>query len=122
MKALYDLALHYSCDKLHSHSYIPIYEQLFAGMQAHKTVKKVLEIGIGYEDLMKDFVPRYVHGASLKMWEAYFPQAQIFACDVRLDTLFHDGRVPFLLLRSVKSAVAARGGCRYGRELRCDYR
>jgi hypothetical protein len=50
-------------------------------------------VGIGYEDLMKDFVPFYVHGASLRMWADYFPEAEIFACDIREDTLINEGRI-----------------------------
>lgn len=86
---LKSLAEKYCCDKLYSHSYIPFYERLFAG----RTVKRLLEIGIGYEDLMTPFVPRYVHGASLRMWEEYFPDAEIYACDIRLDTLINEGRI-----------------------------
>lgn len=86
---LKSLAEKYCCDKLYSHSYIPFYERLFAG----RAVKRLLEIGIGYEDLMTPFVPRYVHGASLRMWEEYFPDAEIYACDIRPDTLINEGRI-----------------------------
>lgn len=81
--SLPELAVLYGVDKLHSHSYIPFYEQLFAGRE----VKRLLEIGIGYEDLMKPFVPFYVHGASLKMWADLWPEAQIWSCDIRKDVL-----------------------------------
>lgn len=84
--SLHELAEKYGVDKLHSHSYIPFYEKLFAG----RAVKRILEIGIGYEDLMKPFVPFYVHGASLRMWKELFPSAQIWSCDIREDALFHD--------------------------------
>ena len=89
---LIELAMKYHSDKLHWHSYIPKYEELFKGME----VKRLLEIGIGYRDLMKPFLPyevEYVHGSSLKMWEEYFPEAEIFACDIRLDTLINEGRI-----------------------------
>lgn len=59
-------------------------------------VERLLEIGIGFKDLMKPFLPagvEYVHGSSLKMWEEYFPEAQIFACDIREDTLINEGRI-----------------------------
>jgi hypothetical protein len=84
------LANKYNCDKLHSHSYIPFYSDLFKDMQ----VKRLLEIGIGFEDLMKPFIKGpYIHGASLKMWEEFFPEAHIFACDIREDTLVNEGRI-----------------------------
>ena len=84
--SLRSLAEKYSADKLYSHSYIPIYEELFKGMN----VRRVLEIGIGYEGLMTPFVPRYVHGASLRMWAEYWPEAWIYGCDIREDTMFDD--------------------------------
>jgi len=89
MRPLIPLARKYCCDKLFTHSYIPFYEELFDGME----VKRLLEIGIGYEELMTPFVPKYIHGASLKMWEEYFPEAEIFGCDIRKDTLFNEGRI-----------------------------
>jgi hypothetical protein len=89
VSALMALAEKYCVDKLHSHSYIPVYEELFDGMD----IRRVLEIGVGFEDLMRPFVPRYIHGASLKMWEEFWPEAQVFACDIRPDTLVNEGRI-----------------------------
>lgn len=108
------LAEKYGCDKLHIHSYIPFYEGLFQGRE----VKRLLEIGIGYEDLMKPFVPFYVHGASLKMWEEYFPEAEIFGCDIREDTLINEGRIhSFVCDQSSSSSLlklmrSTGGACR----------
>ena len=81
--SLESLAIKYSCDKYYAHSYIPFYTELFENMN----VRRVLEIGIGYEDLMGPFVPHYVHGASLLMWNDYFQKAAIYACDIRSETL-----------------------------------
>src|SRR5262245_3295575 len=78
MPTLHELAEKYGCDKLYSHSYIPAYEELFAG----RTVHQLLELGIGTYDLMKDFTPRYIHGASLLMWRSYFPDATITGVDI----------------------------------------
>jgi hypothetical protein len=94
---LYELAEKYHSDKLYYHSYIKKYTELFEGMQ----VKKLLEIGIGHKDLMQPFLPEgieYVHGSSLKMWEEYFPDAQIYGCDIRLDTMFKEGRIQTALV------------------------
>jgi hypothetical protein len=88
MSLLHDLAENYGCDKLHSHSYIPFYESTLP-----KHVTSLLEIGIGYENLMLPFVPFYTHGASLLMWENYFPHAEIFSCDIRPETLINGGRI-----------------------------
>ncbi len=90
--SLKDLAIKFSSDKYWWHSYIGKYEELFAGLE----VKRLLEIGIGYKDLMQPFLPEgveYVHGSSLRMFEEYFPEAQIFACDIREDTLINEGRI-----------------------------
>ena|SRR3990167_593412 len=88
---LSELAVKYSCDKYYAHSYIDsgFYEELFSG----RSVKRLLEIGIGYEELMAPLVPKYIHGASLRMWEEYLPDAEIFACDIRTDVLINEGNI-----------------------------
>ncbi len=89
---LTELARKYNSDKLFSHSYVGFYESLFAG----RNVRRLLEIGIGFRDLMQPFVSPdapYVHGSSLRMWEEFFPEAQIFGCDVREETLINEGRI-----------------------------
>lgn len=87
---LVELAKKFKCDKYYSHSYVELaYGELFHGMN----VRRILEIGIGFFDLMKDFVPEYVHGASLKMWEEYWPDAAVFGADIREDTLVNEGRI-----------------------------
>jgi hypothetical protein len=91
---LRELGVKYSSDKLYWHSYFNdnMYPKLFEGMQ----VRRLLEIGIGYESLMKPFLPEgipFVHGSSLRIWEEFFPEAQIFACDIREDTLINEGRI-----------------------------
>ena len=86
---LISLAKKFCCDKYFSHSYIDFYSYLLSKLK----IKRLLEIGIGYEDLMKPFVPKYIHGASLLMWREYLPEAQIMACDIREDTLIQDKRI-----------------------------
>ena len=92
MKDLKELAIKYSSDKYYWHSYIPVYQKLFEGLHVHR----LLEIGIGHESLMKPFLPEgvpYVHGSSLLMWQEFFEQAAIYACDIREDTLVNQGRI-----------------------------
>lgn len=89
---LTELARQFSSDKLLRHSYLPVYEELLGKRNPHR----VLEIGIGYEGLMKPFLPEgveYCHGSSLKMWATYWPEAQIFACDIREDALVNEGNI-----------------------------
>lgn len=95
---LYDLAVKYASDKLYWHSYIPFYESLFDPKNENLTipVRRVLEIGIGHESLMQPLLPvgvKYVHGSSLRMWEEYWPNAQIYGCDIREDVLVNEGRI-----------------------------
>ena len=89
MRTLEDIARYYYCDKLHSHSYINFYSSLLVDIK----VRRLLEIGIGFPELMSPLVPKYVHGASLRMWADYLPDADIFACDIRPDTLINEGRI-----------------------------
>lgn len=80
---LEELAIRYSNDKYYSHSYLPLYQQLFEG----RKVGRLLEIGIGYRDLMEPFVPRFVHGSSLRMFREFFPSAEIWGVDIREDAM-----------------------------------
>lgn len=86
---LTELAKKYGCDKLFSHSYLETYQLILAQRKVHR----LLEIGIGYGQMMTPFVPFYVHGASLKMWSEYWPEAEIWACDIREDTLINEGNI-----------------------------
>ena len=83
------LAAKYHCDKLENHSYISFYQDFFPG----RNVRKLLEIGIGFEDLMRPFVSEYVHGASLLMWRDYLPNAQIYGIDIREDAMLTADRI-----------------------------
>ncbi len=42
---------------------------------------------------MQPLVPEYIHGASLQMWAEYFPEAQIYGCDIRPDLLVNTDRI-----------------------------
>ena len=89
MRNLTNLALKWRTDKLFRHSYIPFYEELFKD----RVVKNLLEIGIGYKDLMEPFVEGYIDGASIYMWSEYFPDANIYTCDIREDILINSGNI-----------------------------
>lgn len=137
MPNLTELAIKYSSDKYHWHSYLPIYTALFEGghfgmpvvgvknldycffckyrsdspvipecINKGIQVKRLLEIGIGHESLMKPFLPAdvpYVHGSGLKMWEEYFPEAKIFGCDIREDVLVNEGRIHSMVCDQLSS-------------------
>jgi hypothetical protein len=91
---LCDLAYKWRTDK--AIFYTPFYHALFKNKR--NNVKKVLEIGIGYPHAMVGSISRvgmvdYVIGASLFMWQDYFPQAQIFAFDNKSELLINEGRI-----------------------------
>jgi hypothetical protein len=88
------LAEKYGSDKCPSilHSYTPVYNNLFKEIRT--TTKSVLEIGIGYFEMMSEIVgDTYKPGASLRMWRDYFPNANIYSCDIVEKVVFQDERI-----------------------------
>ena len=73
---LSELGRKFETDKVDYHSYLPFYEKLFA----ERKVKRLLEIGI-------------FKGASLRMWEEYLPEAEIYGFDIDKTTLINEGRI-----------------------------
>ena len=67
MNDLEKLGIKYETDKIGKHHYLPVYYDLFKDRQ--NEIKKVLEIGIG-------------EGASLRMWNDFFPNAMIYGADI----------------------------------------
>lgn len=62
------------------HDYLKIYEQYFEPIK-NKNIK-LLEIGV-------------YKGSSMRMWEDYFPNAELFAIDINVDTMLNSDRVSF---------------------------
>jgi hypothetical protein len=89
------IAAKWGTDKVPSigHSYTPYYHELLKG----KTVRRMLEIGIGYPELMEEYSPGYITGASLFMWEEYFPEAEIYGLDNNPQAMVNKGRIRSLL-------------------------
>ncbi len=92
---LCELARKWRTDKVytsghHSHDYTPFYHSLLK--EKRSTIRRVLEIGIGYPELMRN-VDDYLTGASLFMWREYFPSAEIYACDIKSDILINEERI-----------------------------
>ena len=88
------MAEKYGSDKCPSilHSYTPVYNNLFKDIR--NTTKSVLEIGIGYFEMMSEIVGEtYKPGASLRMWRDYFPNANIYSCDIVEEVIFQDERI-----------------------------
>lgn len=91
------LAYKYGTDKCPqiSHPYTPFYYELLRGRR--KSIKKVLEIGIGSAEYMHRNPKHYVTGASLRMWRDFFPNAQIYGADIDPKMLFKDKRIDTFL-------------------------
>lgn len=95
------IAYKYGTDKCpqYKHSYTPYYHGLLKDKR--NSIKKVLEVGIGYYENIKygkhnwdDTLKRKYHkGASLKMWRDYFPNAQVYGADIKEDCIFTDERI-----------------------------
>lgn len=62
-------------DKNTVHSYLPLYELLLKNKK--NTCKNVIEVGI-------------IEGGSIKLWHDYFPNATIYGCDIRDETVVWD--------------------------------
>lgn len=81
------------------HEYTPVYSDLFAHKRS--LVTRVLEVGVNA-------------GSSLRMWEEYFPNAEIIGFDVRREVLFHSGRIRCYYCdqgdpKSIQQALSAAG-------------
>lgn len=93
---LCELALKWTSDKVLF--YTEFYHSL---LKSKRNAKKILELGIGYPcDYMLDSMRRmglketaYKTGASIYMWEEYFPEAQIYALDNNHEILINEGRI-----------------------------
>jgi len=86
---LTELALKYGTDKCPPmQSFTPYYYEIFKDLD----ITSLLEIGIGYPGTMQHMTD-YKIGASLFMWRDFFPKAQIYACDIREETLINEDRI-----------------------------
>ena len=79
------IAVKHGSDKFGSHLYTPVYHQLFQHVRDQPL--RFLEIGIGGYDLLN------AGGLSLRMWDEYFPNAQIVGLDIHPKTLSISPRV-----------------------------
>lgn len=77
---LTNLAFKYESDRCPQikHPFTPFYYDLLKDKK--ESIKKVLEIGVGYRDM--DSWRSYCTGAGLFMWRDFFPNAQIYGADI----------------------------------------
>jgi hypothetical protein len=90
---LCELFYKYGADKCPqvSHTYSKHYFDLL--FKNKNKYKNILEIGVGNRELMRQLEDMYQIGASLKAWQDFFPNANIFALDIREDVLFEENRI-----------------------------
>ena len=90
------LAYKYKTDKCPQirHLYTLAYHKILKDNR--KSIKKVLEMGIGAKKTMPH-VKNYKVGASLYMWRDFFPNAQIYGADSYHSTMFEDERIKTFL-------------------------
>jgi len=100
MSTLCELAEKYGVDKCPKvfHSYTPKYERILKPTISDTNF--VIEIGIGTYEIMSGIVGKhYKHGASLRMWRDYFPNAFIVGLDINPNVMIKDEeRIHTLLL------------------------
>lgn len=72
-----------------AHGYTPVYYRMFNDKR--ETIKKVLEIGIGYE--WKRNMDHYQWAASLRLWRDFFPNAHIYGIDIKPEVIKQDDRI-----------------------------
>ena len=102
---LCNIAFKYGTDKCPQikHFYTPFYYEFFKDKQ--RSVKKVLELGIGhYQGMDKNewnfdagLNRKYHRGASLYMWRDFFPNALIYGADRIPEAIFQDERLTTVL-------------------------
>ena len=104
------LAKYYGLDKIAylddnnnyiwGHNYINNYIILFDSFDKNN-IKNILEIGIGFilndSDNAFSIKKNYRAGNSLRMWNDYFTNANIFGIDIRSELLFSENRIKTFL-------------------------
>ncbi|MDE7371866.1 MAG: class I SAM-dependent methyltransferase [Desulfovibrio sp.] len=85
------------------HTYTEVYETLFAPVRL--TARHVFECGVGMEshEPRTGSGGRAGTGASLRVWQDFFPHAEIWGGDIDPETLFQEGRIHTALLDQTSS-------------------
>jgi hypothetical protein len=100
-ETMVELCKRYPTDKCpHHHNYVEIYETLFSSFRNQKL--RLLEIGV-------------LQGHSMRLWEAYFPSAQIFGADIERMTQHDTQRIRTLVAdqgkrQDLANLIASTGG------------
>ena len=90
---LCEIAYKHQTDKGEHHGYTPHYWELLKN--SREKVTRVLEVGIGYAS--RHHPAYWPFGASLRMWEEFFPRAEIYGMDIAPEVLINKGRIKSFL-------------------------
>ncbi len=105
MKTLTEIINWYGSDKNLS-DYTSYYTDIFESIRQKKI--DLLEIGIGTiikhapSSMANTRIKNYKPGASLRSWQEYFPNANIYGGDIQFDTQFSEDRIKTFLFDSTK--------------------
>lgn len=94
MTELCELFYKYRSDKCPEifHSYSPEYYNLLKDYK--EQYKNILEIGVGYKELMHPISgPDYQNGSSLRGWRDFFVNSYVYGIDINKNILFEDERI-----------------------------
>ena len=106
MDDLHKLIEKYGSDK-NASNYTDSYSRFFEPLKDKKL--NILEIGLGtiipeakssMHDWKTNRVEDYKPGASLRVWQDYFPNSMIYGGDIQEDTQFTDNRIKTFLFNS----------------------
>tara|TARA_R100001509_G_scaffold158515_1_gene123739 strand:+ start:5730 stop:6431 length:702 start_codon:yes stop_codon:yes gene_type:complete len=95
------LAIKYNVDKCpdNYHYYTPEYYNVLKDFYP----KSMLEIGIGYYDMMSKYTnSNYKKGASLYMWRDFFKDCKIYGCDILKECMFIDNNIETIICNQSK--------------------
>lgn len=88
----------------HPHTYTDFYDNLF--FHCRENISKVFECGIGTDNLnlRGNMGENAQPGASLRVWQDYFPNAVIIGADIDKDILFSNKRISTFFVDQLSSA------------------
>ncbi len=94
---LCELAYKYGTDKCPqiNHNYTPFYYKLLGDKR--ESIRKVVELGVGFPGVLNSHGVKYHTGASLYMWRDFFPNAMIYGADIAPKAIFKDDRIETFL-------------------------
>ena len=86
---LCEIAHKHQTDKGEHHGYTTVYWEHLKNRR--NDIRRVLEVGIGYKN--PTYNAYWPYGASLRMWEEFLPNAEIYGMDIHPEVFINEGRI-----------------------------